>query len=83
LAKATSDSMTGTSMSTPTTVASAAPEVEAEQADGHGHGQLEEVGRADHGGGGGHVEGQLHQQAGEAVADGEDAVALDDQRARR
>jgi hypothetical protein len=43
----TTDSMTGTSISTPTTVASAAPDFEAEQADGGGDGQFEEVAGAD------------------------------------
>ena len=39
--------MTGTSIRTPTTVASAAPELKAEQADRRGDGELEEIAGAD------------------------------------
>ena len=44
---ATTDSMTGTSMSTPTTVARAAPEFEAEQRNRSGDRKLEEIARPD------------------------------------
>jgi len=46
LAIFTTSNITGTSTSTPTTVASAAPELKTEQTDGCGHRQLEEVARA-------------------------------------
>ena len=51
----TTSSITGTSISTPTTVASAPRRVQAEQADGGGHRQLKEVGRANQRRGAGHA----------------------------
>jgi hypothetical protein len=79
LAKATSVSMTGTSMSTPTTVASAAPESSPNRLMATATASSKKLDGADHGGGCGHVEGQA-QQARAKVAQREDAVALDDQR---
>ncbi len=52
---ATTASITGTSMRTPTTVASAAPDSKAEEADGRGHRQFEEVARPDQRRGSGHA----------------------------
>ena len=62
----TTDSITGTSISTPTTVASAAPGLEAEQADRRGDRQLEEVAGADQ-----------RRRAGDAVRLAERAVEPD------
>jgi hypothetical protein len=63
LAKATSDSITGTSTSTPTTVASAAPEFRPKEADGHRHRQFEEVRRADQRAGRATLWGSFHAKA--------------------
>ena len=69
LANETSESITGTSIRTPTTVAKAAPEPS----------KFKEVGCADHCGWCGHVKRES-QRSGGGIADREDAVALDEKR---
>ena len=49
--------------------------VEAEQANGHRHRQLEEIGSADQGAGGGHIE-RYSPEIGRRVSDGKNTVGL-------
>lgn len=78
LAKATRDSITGSSTRTPATGASRRARIQSEQADGYGDGQLKKIGCAEQSAGSGEVEGHAPQTGG-SVGNGENTIGLNQQ----